>query len=185
MRAVTVTEPGGPEVLRWEEVSDPVCGSGEVIVDVAATAVNRADLLQRRGMYPPPPGASDILGLECAGEVLEVGKAVPAGRFRPGDAVMALLPGGGYAQQAVAHHGSVMPVPPALDIVDAGGFPEVYLTAFLNLFSLGGLAAGGSALVHGGGSGVGTAAIQLIGEAGARSIVTAGTPEKCARCREL
>jgi NADPH:quinone reductase-like Zn-dependent oxidoreductase len=157
MQAIVIRAPGNEDVMRLGEVPDPVAGDADVRIRVRATAVNRADLLQRRGMYPPPPGASPILGLECAGEVLDVGPAVPAGRFRPGDRVMALLPGGGYAQQAVVHHGSVMPVPPALDLLEAGGLPEVYLTASLNLFSLGGLARGGSALVHGGGSGVGTA----------------------------
>jgi putative PIG3 family NAD(P)H quinone oxidoreductase len=185
MQAIVIREPGDEDVMQLGEVADPVLGDEDVRIRVRATAVNRADLLQRRGMYPPPPGASEILGLECAGEVLEVGNAVPSGRFRPGDPVMALLPGGGYAQQAVAHHGSVMLVPPALDVVAAGGLPEVFLTAYLNLFMLGGLAAGGTALVHGGGSGVGTAAIQLIAAAGARSIVTAGSAAKCARCVEL
>lgn len=185
MQAIVIREPGDETVLQLAEVPDPVLGDEDVRIRVRATAVNRADLLQRRGMYPPPPGASAILGLECAGEVLEVGGAVPRGRFRAGDQVMALLAGGGYAQQVVAHHGSVMPVPAALDIVVAGGFPEVYLTAFLNLFSLGGLVAGGTALVHGGGSGVGTAAIQLIAEAGATSLVTAGSAVKCQRCVEL
>ena len=185
MQAIVIREPGDEDVMQLAEVPDPVLGDQDVRIRVRATAVNRADLLQRRGMYPPPPGASTILGMECAGEVLEVGAAVPPGRFRPGDRVMALLPGGGYAQQAVVHHGSVMPVPAALDLVAAGGFPEVYLTVFLNLFMLGGLAAGGTALVHGGGSGVGTASIQLIREAGARSLVTAGSAAKCQRCVAL
>ena len=119
MRAILIREPGDESVLLLGDVPAPPLGTTDVRIRVRTTAVNRADLLQRRGMYPPPPGASEILGLECAGEVLEVGKAVPAGRFRAGDPVMALLPGGGYAQQAVAHHGSVMKVPPALDIVAA------------------------------------------------------------------
>jgi putative PIG3 family NAD(P)H quinone oxidoreductase len=185
MQAIVIREPGDEDVLQLAEVPAPVLGDEDVRIRVRATAVNRADLLQRRGMYAPPPGASGILGLECAGEVLEIGPAVPAGRWSVGDRVMALLPGGGYAQQVVVHHGSVMPVPAALDLVAAGGFPEVYLTAYLNLFTLGGLAAGGSALVHGGGSGVGTASIQLIGEAGAKSFVTAGSAVKCQRCVEL
>jgi len=185
MQAIVIREPGDEDVMQLGEAPEPALGAEDVRIRVRATAVNRADLLQRRGMYPPPPGASEILGLECAGEVLEVGSGVPAGRFRPGDRVMALLAGGGYAQQAVVHHGSLLPVPDALDIVAAGGFPEVYLTAYLNLFVLGGLVAGGTALVHGGGSGVGTAALQLLREVGAKAYVTAGSPEKCARCLEL
>jgi putative PIG3 family NAD(P)H quinone oxidoreductase len=185
MRAIVIREPGDEDVLQLGEAPEPELGPEDVRIRVRATAVNRADLLQRRGMYPPPPGASPILGLECAGEVLEVGPAVPPGRFRPGDAVMALLPGGGYAEQAVAHHGSVMPVEGALDGIAAGGFPEVYLTAYLNLVMLGGIASGGAALVHGGGSGVGTAAIQLLRETGTRCFVTAGSADKCRRCLEL
>jgi len=185
MQAIVIREPGDEDVMQLGEVPEPALGPEDVRIAVRATAVNRADLLQRRGMYPPPRGASNVLGLECAGEIAEVGAAVPSGRFRPGDRVMALLPGGGYAAQAVVHHGSVMRVPDAVDLVAAGGFPEVFLTAYLNLFRLGGLRAGGTALVHGGGSGVGTAAIQLAREAGARVFVTAGSPEKCARCVEL
>ncbi len=184
MRAIVIRQPGDEDVMQLADVPEPELRPDQVRIAVHATSVNRADLLQRRGLYPPPPGASEILGLECAGEVLEVGAAVPPG-IRKGDRVMALLPGGGYAEQAVVHHGSVMPVPEALDLVAAGGFPEVYLTAYLNLFRLGGLRAGASALVHGGGSGVGTAAIQLAREAGARIFVTAGSAEKCARCLEL
>lgn len=184
MRAILIREPGDETVLQPGEVPSPELGAEDVRISVHATAVNRADLLQRRGMYPPPPGASPILGLECAGVVAEVGSAVPPG-LAPGDRVMALLPGGGYAEEAVVHHGSVMPVPEALDLVAAGGFPEVYLTAYLNLFVLGALAEGATALVHGGGSGVGTAAIQLLRESGNPIYVTAGSPEKCRRCVEL
>jgi putative PIG3 family NAD(P)H quinone oxidoreductase len=185
MRAIVVEQPGDEDAMRIGDVPAPDLGPDDVRIGVRATAVNRADLLQRRGLYPPPPGASPILGLECAGEVLEVGAAVPAGRFAPGDRVMALLAGGGYAEQVAVHHGSVMRVPPALDLVHAGGFPEVYLTVFLNVFRLGGATAGSSLLVHGGGSGVGTAAIQLAREAGMRCFVTAGSDDKCARCVEL
>jgi putative PIG3 family NAD(P)H quinone oxidoreductase len=144
--------------------------------------VNRADLLQRQGMYPPPPGASPILGLECAGEVIELGTNVRA--WKVGDRAMALLAGGGYAEQAVVHAGSAMHVPAALSDEQAGALPEVFLTAFLNIFLLGEPPPGGSILVHGGGSGVGTAAVSLGKEAGLRVLVTAGTDEKCARCRE-
>ena len=134
-------------------------------------------------MYPPPPGASAIIGLECAGDVIEVGSAVRG--WRTGDRAMALLAGGGYAEEAVVHHGSAMHVPAALSFEDAGALPEVFLTAFLNIFLLGEIKSGGAALVHGGGSGVGTAAITLLREAGARSVVTAGSEEKCQRCRDL
>src|SRR5581483_1612251 len=131
-----------------------------------------------------PPGASPILGLECSGEIAEVGARVPPG-FAAGDPVMALLAGGGYAEDVAVHHGSVLRVPPALDLVEAGGFPEVYLTVFLNVFQIARAEKGSTLLVHGGGSGVGTAAIQLAREAGIRCFVTAGSAEKCARCLEL
>jgi putative PIG3 family NAD(P)H quinone oxidoreductase len=145
--------------------------------------VNRADLLQRQGFYPPPPGASPILGLECAGTVLEVGAGVAS--WKVGDRAMALLAGGGYAEQVVVHAGSAMRVPARLSLEEAAAVPEVFLTAFLNLFEVGALPAGGAALVHGGGSGVGTASIQLVKAAGARVLVTAGSEEKCTRCLEL
>lgn len=184
MKAIVVHEPGDEDAMRLEEVPAPTAGPGEVRIRVRATAVNRADLLQRRGFYPPPPGASTILGLECAGTIDEIGPGVPPG-FAVGDPVMALLPGGGYAEQAVVHHGSVMPLPASLDLVAAGGFPEVMLTVHSNVFQLGGARRGDAILVHGGGSGVGTAAIQLAREAGLRCIVTAGSDAKCARCLEL
>lgn len=151
-------------------------------IRVRATSVNRADLLQRQGMYPVPAGASPILGLECAGEVIEVGTSVRG--WQIGDRAMALLLGGGYAEEAVVHAGSAMPVPAALSDEEAGALPEVFLTAFLNIFMLGRAADSGAVLVHGGGSGVGTAAITLCKLAGMRVIVTAGSDEKCARCRE-
>ncbi|MBM4246258.1 MAG: NAD(P)H-quinone oxidoreductase [Deltaproteobacteria bacterium] len=185
MQAIVIHEPGDENVMKIGEVPDPVAGPEDVTIRVHASAVNRADLLQRRGFYPPPPGASEILGLECAGVVEAVGGAVPVGRFARGERVMALLAGGGYAERVAVHHGSVMRVPDALDLVAAGGFPEVYLTAYLNLFLLGRLQRGGSALVHGGGSGVGTAAIRLLREAGAEIYVTAGSAAKCRRCVEL
>lgn len=184
MKAIVVEKPGDEDAMRLGEMPDPQPGSEDVLVRVRATAVNRADLLQRRGFYPPPPGASEVIGLECAGEVLSVGAAVPPG-LAPGDRVMALLPGGGYAERAAVHHGSVMRVPASLDLVAAGGFPEVYLTADSNVFGLGQARRGETILVHGGGSGVGTAAIQLAREAGVRCIVTAGSAEKCRRCVEL
>jgi putative PIG3 family NAD(P)H quinone oxidoreductase len=147
--------------------------------------VNRADLLQRQGFYPPPPGASDVLGLECAGEVIEVG--AEARGFRTGERVMALLAGGGYAEEVVVHHGSVLPVPAGMTDEEAGAFPEVFLTAYSNLFmrGLGALAPGEAVLVHGGGGGVGTAAILLCREAGVRCFVTVGSDDKARRCVEL
>lgn len=182
MRAIVLEHFGGEEVLRVGEEPDPVCGPDELRIAVHATSVNRADLLQREGRYPPPPGATEILGLECAGVVAEVGSAVRG--WSAGERVMALLPGGGYAGQAVVHAGSAMHVPDALSDEEAAALPEVFLTAFLNLFLLGELRPGQSALIHGGGSGVGTAAITLCRLAGARVLVTAGSPEKCARCLE-
>jgi putative PIG3 family NAD(P)H quinone oxidoreductase len=185
MRAILVREPGDERMLVLGEASSPSLGPSDVRIRVRATAVNRADLLQRQGFYPPPPGASAILGLECAGEVAEVGASVSG--VKVGERVMALLAGGGYAEEAVVDHGSVMPVPAALSDDEAGAFPEVFLTAFSNLFmpGLGALAAGESALVHGGGGGVGTAAIGLLREAGARCFVTAGSDDKCRQCEAL
>ena len=183
MQAIVIEQPGDESVLQLGSAPDPVLGPGQVRIDVAASALNRADLLQRQGMYPPPPGASPILGLECSGVISELGEGVSG--WKLGDRVMALLAGGGYAEQVVVDAGSCMPVPPNLDLVEAAGLPEVCLTVFLNVFQLGGLEAGGWLLVHGGGSGIGTAAIQMAREAGARVIVTAGSDEKCARCREL
>jgi putative PIG3 family NAD(P)H quinone oxidoreductase len=160
-------------------------GATDVRIRVRATAVNRADLLQRQGLYPPPPGASPILGLECAGDVQEVGAAVRG--LTVGQRVMALLTGGGYAEEAVVDRGSVMPVPDALGYEEAGAFPEAFLTAFSNLFlpGLGAIASGEAALVHGGGGGVGTAAIQLLREGGHAAYVTVGSEEKGRRCVEL
>jgi putative PIG3 family NAD(P)H quinone oxidoreductase len=183
MQAIVIEQPGDESVLQLGSAPDPVLGPGQVRIAVAASALNRADLLQRQGMYPPPPGASPILGLECSGVISELGEGVSG--WKVGDRAMALLAGGGYAEQVVVDAGSCMPVPPNLDLVEAAGLPEVCLTVFLNVFQLGGLEAGGWLLVHGGGSGIGTAAIQMAREAGARVIVTAGSDEKCARCREL
>jgi putative PIG3 family NAD(P)H quinone oxidoreductase len=183
MRAVVFDQPGDESVLRVGEVEAPALAAGALRIRVAAAGVNRADLLQRRGMYPPPPGASPLLGLECAGEVLEVGAGVAG--WKPGDRAMALLAGGGYAEQVVVDAGSALPVPAALSFEEAAALPEVYLTVFLNVFELGALPEQGRLLVHGGGSGIGTAAIGLAKLAGAKLIVTAGSDEKCARCRAL
>ena len=183
MQAIVIEEPGDENVLQIGTAPDPVLGPGQVRIAVKASALNRADLLQRQGMYPPPPGASPILGLECSGVIAELGEGVQ--QWQVGDRVMALLAGGGYAEQVVVDAGSCMKVPENLDLVEAGGLAEVCLTVFLNVFQLGALETGDWLLVHGGGSGIGTAAIQMAREAGARVIVTAGSDEKCARCLEL
>ncbi len=185
MRAIVFDAPGEESVLRIGDVPAPAMQPGAVRIQVAATALNRADLLQRRGFYAPPPGASQILGLECSGTVLEVGEGVAPRTFSVGDRVMALLAGGGYAEEVVVDAGSVLPVPAGLDLINAGGLPEVALTVFSNVFQLGRLEAGGWLLVHGGGSGVGTAAIRMAREAGVRCIVTAGGAERCQRCLDL
>lgn len=182
MQAITFDQPGDESVLRLREVEAPAMEPNELRIRVQATAVNRADLLQRLGKYPPPPGASEILGLECAGTVAEVGKGVSG--WQVGQRAMALLAGGGYAEEVVVDAGSAMAVPDKLTDVEAGAFPEVFLTAFLNVFLLGEPPSGASVLVHGGGSGVGTAATTLCNEAGLKPIVTAGSDEKCARCLE-
>jgi putative PIG3 family NAD(P)H quinone oxidoreductase len=183
MRAVTISEPGGPEVLTWGEVPDPVCGAGEVVIDVAATAVNRADLLQRRGNYPPPKGASHILGLECSGVVSEVGDGVT--EWSVGDEVCALLAGGGYAERVAVPAGQVLPRPSGVELATAAGLPEVTCTVWSNVFLLARLQRGDDFLVHGGSSGIGTMAIQLAARAGARVFTTAGTAAKLEFCREL
>jgi putative PIG3 family NAD(P)H quinone oxidoreductase len=183
MKAVVCDGPGDESVLRIAEVASPELGSGDLRLRVAAAAVNRADLLQRQGLYPPPPGASPILGLECSGEVVEIGGQVEG--WAPGDRAMALLSGGGYAEEVVVPAGCALRVPARLGWEEAAAVPEVFLTVFLNLFQLAGFADGEAALVHGGGSGIGTAAIQLVKVAGGAIIVTAGSDEKCRRCREL
>jgi putative PIG3 family NAD(P)H quinone oxidoreductase len=183
MRAVTISEPGGPEVLGWGEVPDPVCGPGEVVVDVAATAVNRADLLQRQGFYPPPPGASEILGLECSGVVSEVGEGVDG--WAAGDEVCALLAGGGYAERVAVPAGQLLPRPAGVELATAAALPEVTCTVWSNVFMLARLRRGESFLVHGGASGIGTMAIQLADRAGARVFATAGSDAKLDFCREL
>jgi putative PIG3 family NAD(P)H quinone oxidoreductase len=183
MHAVTISEPGGPEVLGWTEVPDPVCGPGEVIVDVAATAVNRADLLQRQGFYPPPKGASPILGLECSGIVSEVGEGVTG--WSVGDEVCALLAGGGYAERVAVPAVQLLPRPAGVELATAAALPEVTCTVWSNVFLLARLGKGESFLVHGGSSGIGTMAIQLAARAGARVFTTAGTPAKLDVCREL
>lgn len=180
MKAIVCEKPGDESVLKIGEVPDPVPGPSDLLIRVSHAALNRADLMQRQGLYPPPPGASPILGLECAGTVAAVGAAVSG--WRVGERAMALLPGGGYAELAAVDHGSAMHVPGTLGDAEAAALPEVYLTAFLNLFMLGGVKAGAAVLIHGGGSGVGAASIQLLRLAGARPIVTAGSDAKCEQC---
>jgi putative PIG3 family NAD(P)H quinone oxidoreductase len=183
MHAVVMTEPGDPDVLCWLEVPDPVAGPGEVVIDIAASGVNRADLMQREGRYPPPPGAPPYLGLECSGRVRSVGDGVTS--WRPGDEVCALLAGGGYAEQVVVPAGQLLPVPAGGDMTEAAAFPETACTVYANVFQLAGLSSGETLLVHGGSGGIGTMAIQLGKAFGARVACTAGSPEKLARCREL
>ncbi len=184
MYAVTLDGFGGPEVMRWAEVPDlPPPGPGEVAIDVTAAGVNRADLLQRQGNYPPPPGASEILGLECSGVIAEVGAGVSDRRV--GERVCALLSGGGYAERVVVPATQVLPIPDGLDTAAAAALPEVAATVWSNLVMRAGLHAGQLLLIHGGGSGIGTHAIQIAVNRGARVAVTAGSAGKLDRCKEL
>jgi putative PIG3 family NAD(P)H quinone oxidoreductase len=183
MRAIVIARPGGPEVLELRTVEDPRPGPGEVVLEVAATAVNRADLMQREGRYPPPPGASLLPGLEAAGIVAEIGEGVEG--WAVGDRAMALLAGGGYAERVAVPAGQLMPVPESMDLVSAAAVPEVFLTAWLSLRRLTRLAAGETLLVHAAASGVGTAAIQVGRELGASVLGTVRTPAKAEPVREL
>jgi putative PIG3 family NAD(P)H quinone oxidoreductase len=183
MRAVIAPEPGGPEALIVTDLGDPTPAEGEVVIDMAATAVNRADTLQRQGHYPPPPGASDVLGLECSGTISAVGPGVD--RWSVGDEVCALLAGGGYAEKVLVPAGQVMPVPKGVDLVTAAALPEVACTVWSNVFMVAGLQPDETLLVHGGAGGIGTMAIQLAKALGARVVTTAGSEEKLAVCREL
>ncbi|MEU3947440.1 NAD(P)H-quinone oxidoreductase [Streptomyces sp. NPDC029526] len=183
MRAITIPEPGGPEALVWAEVPDPEPGEGEVLVEVVAGAVNRADLLQRQGFYDPPPGASPYPGLECSGRIVALGPGVTG--WAVGDEVCALLSGGGYAQKVAVPAGQLLPVPEGLDVKRAAALPEVACTVWSNVFMIAHLRPGETLLVHGGSSGIGTMAIQLGKAVGARVVVTAGTKEKLERCAEL
>jgi len=179
MKAILVEN----QQLHWAEAPDPVCGVGEVKIQVAATAVNRADLVQASGGYPPPPGASDILGLECAGVVTEIGEGVD--RFQPGDAVCALLSGGGYAEQVVVPAGQVLPIPAGVSMLEAAALPEVFATAYLNLYIEARLSVQEKVLLHAGASGVGTAAIQMLKTTHNPCFVTAGSADKVAACVAL
>ncbi len=183
MRAIVFDTPGDPNVLRVADIPSPTLGPQEVRIAVRTCALNRADLLQRRGLYPPPRGASPILGLECAGEVQEIGADTSG--LEVGQRVMALLTGGGYAEEVVCDARTVVPVPESFSDVEAGAFMETFLTAFSNLFWLADARRGRPVLVHGGSSGVGTAAIALCKEAGVPILVTAGSDARCARCTKL
>jgi putative PIG3 family NAD(P)H quinone oxidoreductase len=183
VQAIVVAAPGDESVLQLGDITPPELRPGTIRVAVRAAGVNRADVMQRQGAYPPPPGAPDTLGLECAGDVVEVGDGVTG--WKPGDRVMALLPGGGYAAEAVVDAGSVMPIPGGLSYVEGAALPEVMLTVYRNVWQLGELPAGGAVLVHGGGSGIGTATIQLVNAWKGTVVVTAGSKEKCQQCVDL
>ena len=183
MRAVVITSPGDPDVLKLTEVPDPVPGPGEVLVEVAAAGVNRADVLQRMGFYPPPPGAPPYPGLECSGRISALGPGVTV--WQPGDEVCALLGGGGYAEQVAVPQGQLLPVPDGVSLVDAAGLPETACTVYATVFQQARLTPGETILVHGGAGGIGTIAIQLAKSFGARVICTAGTSAKLERCTEL
>lgn len=183
MTAIGLPTPGGPEALVPVERPVPVPGAGEILVKVAAAGVNRPDVMQRKGLYPPPPGAPDIPGLEIAGEVVALGAGVT--RWKLGDKVCALVSGGGYAQYCLADEGSALSVPAGLSMVEAAALPETFFTVWTNVFDLAGLKAGERFLVHGGTSGIGTTAIQLAKAFGATVFTTAGSAEKCEVCRQL
>ncbi|UVS76492.1 NAD(P)H-quinone oxidoreductase [Actinokineospora sp. UTMC 2448] len=183
MQAITISAPGGPEALVWTAAPDPTPGPGEVLVRVAATAVNRADLLQRKGFYPPPPGSSEIVGLECSGTVVEVAPDVTG--WSIGDEVCALLAGGGYAELVAVPAAQLMPVPSGVDLVSAAALPEVACTVWSNVVQTARLGVGETLLVHGGAGGIGTHAIQVGKALGATVAVTAGSAERLTRCAEL
>jgi tumor protein p53-inducible protein 3 len=183
MKAIHVQTDKEDRPLVWRETEDPVPSADEVLVDIHAASLNRADLMQRAGGYPPPPGAPEILGLDMAGQIASVGAEVTG--WEVGDRVCALLAGGGYAERVTVSQQMLMPIPGTWSYEQAAGMPEVFLTAFVNLFMEAGLQPGETVLMHGGASGVGTAAIQLVREAGGRMIVTASSEAKITRCREL
>jgi NADPH2:quinone reductase len=183
MTAMVIRAPGGPEMLVPEERPVAALGDGEVMIKIAAAGVNRPDVQQRKGLYPPPAGATDIPGLEIAGEVVALGPGVT--RWKVGDQVMALVVGGGYAQYCPAHESHCLPVPQGLSLTEAAAIPETFFTVWYNMFERARLKSGETLLVHGGSSGIGTVAIMLAKAAGARVITTAGTAEKCAACQKL
>ena len=183
MTVIAIRTPGGPDVLTAEPRPVPQPGDGEILVKVAAAGVNRPDVMQRMGLYPPPQGATDIPGLEIAGEVVACGTAVT--RWKETDKVMALVVGGGYAEYCLAHESHALPVPASLSVTAAAAVPETFFTVWYNVFERGRLRAGETALIHGGSSGIGTTAIQLATVFGAHAIATAGSTEKCEACRRL
>ena len=183
MRAIEISQFGGPDVLRLAERPDPIAGPGEVLIDVAAAGVNRPDVIQRLGKYPPPPGASDLPGLEVAGIVAALGVGVSS--FAIGDEVCALVAGGGYAERVNVPQEQCLPVPRGLSMIEAAAIPETYFTVWTNVFERGELTGGESILIHGGTSGIGTTAIQLAHAFGARVLTTAGSDEKCEAARAL
>ncbi len=180
MTAIAITEPGGPDVLKAVIVATPKPGNREVLVKVAAAGVNRPDVLQRAGAYPPPPGASELPGLEIAGEVVALGEG--ATQWKTGDKVCALVAGGGYAEYCIVHETNALPVPSTLSMAEAAGVPETFFTVWTNVFERGALKPGESLLVHGGSSGIGTTAIQIASQLGSTVYTTAGSAEKCAAC---
>lgn len=183
MTVIAIRAPGGPDVLTPESRPVPQPGAGEILLKVAAAGVNRPDVMQRMGLYPPPPGATEIPGLEIAGSVVARGTGVT--RWRDGDQIMALVVGGGYAEFCLAHESHALPIPAGLSLIEAAAVPETFFTVWYNAFERGRLAQGETVLVHGGTSGIGTTAIQLAKAFGARVIATAGSDEKCAACRKL
>ncbi|MFJ8927388.1 NAD(P)H-quinone oxidoreductase [Streptomyces sp. NPDC102364] len=183
MKAVSIKEPGGPEVLQWVDAEDPAPAAGQVVVDVVASAVNRADVMQRMGLYPVPEGASPYPGLEVSGRISAVGEGVTG--WKVGDEVCALLTGGGYAQKVAVPAGQLLTVPKGIGLVEAAGLPEAVATVWSNLVMTANLKEGETLLVHGGAGGVGTAAIQIAKAVGARVVTTVGGPEKAARAKEL
>ncbi|KAL7243850.1 hypothetical protein ACSBR1_016132 [Camellia fascicularis] len=183
MKAVVISSPGGPEVLQIQEVEDPEFGDDEVLIRVEATALNRADTIQRKGLYPPPKGSSSFLGLECSGTIQALGKNVT--RWKIGDQVCALLSGGGYAEKVAVPAGQVLPVPAGVSLKDAASLPEVACTVWSTVFMMSRLSAGETFLIHGGSSGIGTFAIQIAKYQGVKVFVTAGSDEKLAACKDL
>ncbi len=183
MTAIEISQPGGPDVLKPATIPTPAPGAGEVLIKVAAAGVNRPDVLQRMGAYPPPPGASEIPGLEIAGEVVALGEGVSL--WKAGDKVCALVAGGGYAEYCSVHETNALPVPDGLSMAEAAGIPETFFTVWTNVFERGALKPGESLLVHGGSSGIGTTAIQIASQLGSTVYTTAGSADKCAACEAL